>query len=288
MRRSVPSTPFSVTVTAFSGSSPYPDRSATDASETSLDEPTGHRKSTARAAQTSERSFFIFSADAVTSVGCTIVHTSPSFLKRRNSLPRLTSNAATDSSPELNSVRRRKLSVGTSTAASMLDGTTNTAGSPSTHAYTSAFDGVNAPKPMRLSRSPDFTHSVRRGGARSKSARVRSPSLKSSLSLYASLTGVYSSASRRRRTTDSSALPENGSTMRHSPVRARRVSTASPRITTMPDTASSGTDRRLDFWMTAALCETLRASMKFANAKNSIPARSHSIMRLFVMRASFS
>ena len=134
MRRSVPSTPFRVIVTAFSGSSPYPDRSATEASDTSLDEPTGQTKSTARAEWTSARSFFILAAEAVASVGCTIVHTSPSFLKRRNSLPRLTSKAATDSSPEPNRVRRRKLSVGRSTAASMLDGTTNTAGSPSTHA----------------------------------------------------------------------------------------------------------------------------------------------------------
>ena len=141
---------------------------------------------------------------------------------------------------------------------------------------------------MRLSRSSNRTHTERRGGARSKSARVRPPSLRSSLSLNASLTGVYSSASRRRSTTDSSALPSKGSVMRHSLTCLRRVSITPFLSITMPDTASSGTDSRLDFWMSAALCDTLRASMKLAPARTRMPARSHSIMRLFVIRASFS
>ena len=141
---------------------------------------------------------------------------------------------------------------------------------------------------MRLSRSSNRTHTERRGGARSKLARVRPSNLRRSLSLNASLTGVYSSASRRRSTTDSSALPSKGSVMRHSLTRLRRVSITPFLSITMPDTASSGTDSRLDFWMSAALCDTFRASMKFAPAKIRMPARSHIITRLFVTRASFS
>ena len=76
--------------------------------------------------------------------------------------------------------------------------------------------------------------------------------------------------------------------MRHSLTCLRRVSITPFLSITMPDTASSGTDSRLDFWMSAALCDTLRASMKLAPAKTRMPARSHSIMRLFVIRASFS
>ena len=70
----------------------------------------------------------IFVKDAGPSVGCTMSHPSPSLLKRMNSpAPRFTSNDATDSSPEVKSVRRRNPDAGTSTAANVFEGTTNTA-----------------------------------------------------------------------------------------------------------------------------------------------------------------
>ena len=127
---------------------------------------------------TSVRNFLIFGAAA--GVGAAsgeesiLAQPSPSLLKRMKSpAPRFKSKDDTDSSPEENSARLRKPEAGTSTAATVFDGTIYTKWAPSIAAYTPDFVGVGEPKDIVVSVAPALTRTESHGFSSPKSARVR-------------------------------------------------------------------------------------------------------------------
>ena len=119
-----------------------------------------------------------------------------------------------------------------------------------------------------------------------KSARSR-PIFNSSASVCASVTGTNDSASKRRFTTWSSALPENGDMSRQTSfVRTITVGASPPRTILMHDADSESASSALRLAVAATL--PLEQSIaKCAATSRTIPASSISMERRLLTSASF-